>query len=123
MVPKSLFRIEQRKMVSKWIKPLKKTLKKIYERFRSEKEFLVYSPEYNREQLDMLISNGIITKLDASSVDAWKYILRPTYKGQIYFEHQKAAKKAKVKHNIIEVLKFVIPTIISIIALIVSILK
>ena len=104
-------------------KALEETLKKLYDRFSNEAEFSICSPEYTQQQIDVLISYGYITKIDASHLGGWEYIVRPTYAGQTYFAQKKVAKKSKLKHNIIEVVKFMIPTIISIVALIVSILK
>lgn len=98
-------------------------LKKIYDLLNSQSEVSISSPEYSKEQIDNLVNNGYIEKLEASTLTGWSYIIRPTYDGKTYFENKKAANKAKFKHNTIEVVKFLIPTIISIIALIVSILK
>lgn len=99
------------------------TLKKLYERFATENEFSICSPEYSKEQIDMLINGGFMTFIDASSLSGWDYVVRPTYAGQIYFSQKKEVAKAKLRHNILEIVKFMIPTVISIIALIVSILK
>lgn len=104
-------------------KSTEELLKKLYARFETEKEYSICSPEFSQEQIDALIHQGYLKKIDASSLSGWEYILRPTYSGQTYFAEKINARKAKNKHNTIEVVKFLIPTIISIIALMVSILK
>ena len=98
-------------------------LKKLYDSLSTHSEISVCSPEYNKEQIDNLVNAGYLDKIDASTLSGWSYILRPTYDGKTYFANKKATKRAKLKHNTIEIIKFLIPTIISIIALIVSIFK
>lgn len=104
-------------------KSTEELFEKLYFRFEMEKEYSIYSPEFSQEQTDALIHEGYLNKIDASSLSGWKYILRPTYSGQTYFIEKKNARNVKFKHNIIEIVKFLILTIISIIVLMVSILK
>ncbi len=102
---------------------LEKVLSKINDLLESQSEISISSPEYNQNQIDHLIDLGYLEKIDVSTLSGWNYIIKSTYSGKNYFENKKADQKAKLKHNIIEILKFIIPTIISIITLIVSIFK
>src|SRR3712207_5079730 len=96
-------------------------LKMLYAILATNSEASVSSPEYNKEQIDSLVNSGCLEKIDASTLSGWNYIIRPTYAGKTYFENKKTANRTKFKHDTIEVVKFLIPTIISIIALVVSI--
>lgn len=98
-------------------------LKTLYDILSINSEASASSPEYNKEQIDSLVNSGYLEKIDASTLSGWNYIIRSTYAGKTYFENKKAAKRTKFKHDTIEIVKFLIPTIISIIALIVSIFK
>lgn len=99
-------------------------LKGLYEEFSQGKsEISVSDPSYKQGQVDVLVSHGLIKKLDASTLSGWGYILGPTYKGETFFKRLDEQKKENHKHSITETVKWLIPTIISIIALIVSILK
>lgn len=43
-------------------------LKKIYDLLNSQSEVSISSPEYGKEQIDNLVNNGYIEKLDASTL-------------------------------------------------------
>lgn len=98
-------------------------LKTLYDILSINSEISVSSPEYNKEQIDSLVNSGYLEKINASTLSDWNYIIRPTYAGKTYFENKKATQRTKFKHDTIEIVKFLIPTIISIIVLIVSIFK
>ena len=62
---------------------LKKTLKRLYDEFSSKGgEVSVTSPEFKRVEIDALINQGLISKIDASTLEGWAYIVRPTYEGE-----------------------------------------
>ncbi len=104
-------------------KGLEDVRSQIYSELGNQLEINVSAPTYNQAQVDELVSKGLITKIDASTMSGWEYIIRPTHYGKTYPTQLKEYKKAKRNHAIIEWVKFLIPTIISIIALVVSILK
>ena len=54
-----------------------------------------------------MIDLGYLEKIDVSTLSGWNYIIKSTYSGKNYFENKKADQKAKLKHNIIEILKFI----------------
>lgn len=66
----------------------------------------------------MLIENKLLKHIDATTMSGWEYIIQPTYDGKEYFN----AKKKYIRWTI-EILKFLIPTTISIIALLISLSK
>lgn len=62
---------------------IKKLLKQLYESInKSGGEIAVSSPQYKQSQIDELVSMGYLSKIDASTLDGWTYILRPTYEGE-----------------------------------------
>lgn len=62
---------------------LRKILKQIYSEIEMNGgKVSVSSPEYKQTQIDALIKRGLVNKIDASSLEGWAYILRPTYEGE-----------------------------------------
>ena len=105
-------------------KELQLLLECLYEEFSQGKsEISVSAPSYKQGQVDVLAAHGLVKRLDVSTLSGWGYILRPTHEGKTFFKRLDEKKKEKRKHTITETVKWLIPTIISIIALIVSILK
>ena len=104
-------------------KSVEATLNQLYDMFNTKDEISVSSPEFKQTEVDFLIGRGLLKKIDASTLSGWAYIVMPTHEGETYFSRQLEQKRGKRKHIFIEIIKFAIPTIISIIALIVSILK
>lgn len=105
-------------------KEIQVLLQGLYEEFSQGKsEISVSAPSYKQGQVDVLVARGLVKKLDASTLSGWGYILRPTHEGETFFKRLDEKKKENRKHTITETVKWLIPTIISIIALIVSILK
>lgn len=98
-------------------------LKDIYEKMGDATELSVSAPEYQQTQVDELVLQGLIKKIDTSTLSGWSYILQPTHEGQTYFINLRKKTKADRKAAIIEWIKWLVPTAISIIALIVSLLK
>lgn len=104
-------------------KELQETLTRLYTELEGKHELSVSSPEYSQTQIELLYSYGLIKTINAGFLSGWTYIVQPTYEGQNYLNSLKAHKREKRKTVIWDVVKFLIPTIISVIALIVSILK
>ena len=57
-----------------------------------------------------MIDLEYLEKIDVRTLSGWNYIIKSTYSGKNYFENKKADQKAKLKHNIIEILKFILNT-------------
>ena len=55
---------------------LRSILKKIYSDIESNGgEVSVSSPDYKQTQIDVLVAKGLVSKIDASALDGWGYIL------------------------------------------------
>ena len=77
---------------------LKKTLKKIYDEMAANGgEASVSSPEYKQTEVDSLIMRGFVSKIDASTLEGWAYILRPTYEGEKLCVGEKNPLRDKVE--------------------------
>lgn len=72
-------------------------LKALYNQFKSESERTVSSPEYNKTVIDYLVSQGLLEKLDASTLSGWTYIIRPTYEGELAFSEISDSPLSKVE--------------------------
>jgi hypothetical protein len=95
----------------------------MYDRFSKETEISVSAPEYEKGQVETLGKLDLISISDVSSLSGWSYLVRPTYEGSQYYVKKEKAKREENRHKAIEIIKFAIPTIISLIALLVSIFK
>ncbi len=104
-------------------KELQETLTRLYTELEGKQELSVSSPEYSQTQIESLRAYGLIKIIDASTLSGWEYIVQPTYEGQNYLNAVEAHKRERRKAVMWDVVKFLIPTIISIIALVISILK
>lgn len=69
-------------------------LRELYVRFNTEPEYSISAPEYQKEQIDALVNDKLIERLDASSMTGWEYIIKPTYAGKVYF--QKKTRDCKI---------------------------
>lgn len=98
-------------------------LRELYTRFETESEYSVSEPEYQKVQIDALVNDRLIERLDASSLSGWEYIIRPTYAGKTYFQNKKQERAKSRRHLVFEWAKFLVPVLISIAALIVAIIK
>ncbi len=77
---------------------LKKLLKTIYyEIAKNGGETSVSSPRFKQTEIDALITQGFITKIDASTLDGWGYLVRPTYEGEKLFTDEKNLLRDKVE--------------------------
>ena len=63
-------------------------LRELYARFNTEPEYSISAPEYQKEQIDALVNDKLIERIDASSLTGWEYIIRPTYAGKVYFQNK-----------------------------------
>ena len=59
-------------------------LLEIYERFGTVSELTVTSSDYDQQQIDYLIHEGLLSKIDTSTLSGWSYIVKPTYEGKKY---------------------------------------
>lgn len=75
-------------------------LKTIYARFASEPEFSISSPDYEKTMIDYFIGQGLLERLDASTLSGWAYIIRPTYEGKLLVSELANLKSAKVEEFI-----------------------
>ena len=76
---------------------LRSILKKIYSDIENNGgEVSVSSPDYKQTQIDVLVAKGLVSKIDASALDGWEYILRPTYEGEIAIMECSNTLKSKV---------------------------
>ena len=98
-------------------------LRELYARFNTEPEYSISAPEYQKEQIDALVNDKLIERIDASSLTGWEYIIRPTYAGKVYFQNKKQEIAKYRRHLTFEWGKFLVPVLISIAALIVAIIK
>ena len=60
-------------------------LKRIYSQFESEREINISAPEYKQSTIDYLISNGLLSYLDASTLSGWLYLVSPTREGELVY--------------------------------------
>ena len=100
------------------------SLKIIIEKSKKENEkpFIINGTEFSPAIIKQLHNLGYIKILqDTSETDMFIVLIELTRIGKTYFIDKKKFNKSKVKHNVIEWIKFLIPVIISIIALIISI--
>ncbi len=78
--------------------------------------------ECGKSEIDYLIEYGYFTYLDSSAFDGWEYKIAPTQKGLYYFENKRKYEKAQRREKAIQWIRFLIPVIISIAALVVAII-
>lgn len=100
-------------------KVLENTLKRIIDEAKENNQINVSSPDYEQVQVDYLVNNGLLTKIDCSTMTGWQYIVYLTYEGEHYFENEKKERKKVIWDNV----KFFIPIVVSIASLIISIVK
>lgn len=80
---------------------LKILLKKIYDEIAKKGgETSVSDHDYKRTEIDALICKGLVSKIDASTLEGWAYILRPTYEGEKACEEEKNPLRKKVEELI-----------------------
>lgn len=53
------------------------TLKNIYKKFESESEITVSSPDYKKTLIDYFVNQGLLTKIDASTLSDGLILLVP----------------------------------------------
>lgn len=72
-------------------------IKKIYCQFESVSEISVSSPNYKKTVIDYFVVQGLLEKIDASTLSGWAYIVRPTYEGELLVSELANMKSAKVE--------------------------
>lgn len=73
------------------------TLKEIYQELETKDEICVSSPKFKKTLIDYLINQGLLEKEDASTLNGWAYILKPTYEGEMIFEEILNSSISKVE--------------------------
>lgn len=72
------------------------TLRNIYTQLENNSEISVSSPGYKKTTIDYLVSQGLLEKIDASTLSGWAYIIRPTHGGEVVFAELSALPLSKV---------------------------
>ncbi len=78
-------------------KSLKETLMRIYSSFKNKSEISVFSPDYDKNIIDCLVDQGMIERIDVSTLSGWAYILRPTLIGKQRIEELTKLKSFQVE--------------------------
>ena len=78
-------------------KSARDSLKNIYTQFEDKDEIPVSSPNYKKTVIDYLVNQGLLEKLDASTLSGWAYILRPTHSGEMLFSEISNLPLSKVE--------------------------
>lgn len=60
-------------------------LRELYARFNTEPEYSISAPVYQKEQIDALVNDKLIERIDASSLTGWEYIIRQHTPGRFIF--------------------------------------
>lgn len=58
----------------------------LYNQMEGKNEISICAPNYDQSQIDIIISQNYLEAIDASSLEGWAYIIRPTYLGKKYVE-------------------------------------
>lgn len=101
---------------------LDKNLELLMQNLLEKEIHSVSENECQKSEIDYLIENGYFTMIDQSTFDGWKYEITPTQRGKYYFENKRKYIKAQQREKAIQWIRFVVPVIISIGALVVSII-
>ena len=72
-------------------------LKNIYKEFEKKHEITVSSPDYKKTVIDYFINHGLLTKIDASTLSGWTYIIRPTHEGELTMKETTNPNLSKVE--------------------------
>lgn len=101
---------------------LDKNLEIVLEKLLENRTENVSKENCERSEIDSLIKNGYFTKKDVSTFSGWQYLIEPTQKGKYYFSNKQVYIKVSRREKIIQWVRYAIPVIISIAALVVSII-
>lgn len=101
---------------------LDKNLEIVLKKLLENKTESVSEEDCEQSEIDSLITNGYFTKKDVSTFSGWQYLIEPTQKGKYYFSNKQAYIKAFHREKTIQWVRYAIPVIISIAALVVSII-
>lgn len=80
--------------------PARVVLNDLYFKLAVNQEISISAPEYRQTQIDALVEAGLLKKIDASTLDGWAYIIKPTYAGENYVAQSKASKTSKINEFI-----------------------
>ncbi|MGM9668056.1 MAG: toll/interleukin-1 receptor domain-containing protein [Eubacteriales bacterium] len=72
-------------------------LNNIYKKFESESEITVSSPDYKKTLIDYFVNQGLLTKIDASTLSGWAYIIGPTHDGELTIKETANPNFSKVE--------------------------
>lgn len=72
-------------------------LKNIYKKFESESEITVSLPDYKKILIDYFVNQGLLTKIDASTLSGWAYIIGPTHDGELTIKETANPNFSKVE--------------------------
>ena len=86
-------------------------------------EASIDSRDFDRGTVDRLVQLGYISKLDASTLSGWGYIVSLTYSGKNYKELKRQYNHKNRGSQIKKWSKFLIPTLIALGSLIVAIIS
>lgn len=75
-------------------------LRDLYQKFDERSELSISAPDYDQMQIDYLIKAGLLTKIDASTLSGWAYIVRPTYEGKVYLSQLRETPASKLQEFI-----------------------
>lgn len=81
-------------------KATQNVLKDLYEKMGRNEEISISAPEYKQIQIDAIIYAGLLTKIDASTLSGWCYVVRPTYAGQMYLTKLNTSRMSKIEEFI-----------------------
>ncbi|MCR5636691.1 MAG: hypothetical protein K6F76_05910 [Clostridiales bacterium] len=77
-------------------------LNKIYTQFKSASEITVSAPKYEKITIDYLITDGLLEKIDASTLNGWVYIVRPTHEGKLAYSEILKQASSKINNFILQ---------------------
>lgn len=75
-------------------------LQDLYQKFEGNSELSISAPEYNQLQIDYLIKANLLTKIDASTLSGWAYIVKPTYEGKVFLRQLQETPASKLQEFI-----------------------
>ncbi len=78
-------------------KDINKALKNIYSQFEKVSEITISYPDYEKDTIDYLANQGLIKKMDASTLSGWEYIVRPTRSGRLEYDEIMNSPLSKVE--------------------------
>ena len=84
-------------MLNNLDKTSQNALKSIYKQFEKAERISVSSPDFKRTTIDYLVNQGLIEKMDSSTLTGWSYIVMPTHEGEVVFDEMMKSPLTKVE--------------------------